>query len=352
MGTVKRRVVIVSHADADGHLIAEQTRRNLELIPSFNVSTVVDPIRTKDHRIWTELEGIKEIDDADFVFFVDLMFAPASFAAEAQGLVDYVEARREKRFFLLDHHPLPLRRLDLAKNLRVMYRPEVFECAIGPRSGMMVVAALCEKQHASVADIKQPVHELLAVGMRRAAAPGGPLPGKKLLALLRSDRWNELAELARDDLAFHWLPRGRRPANVPVSKTLMKLSENAEQLLERKSTRVSVQSKRGVKAMAYDLDEADSVNVSRQRFEPSNDHRSRTNAPIQSKDLEAIVTLLEVAALSLTPDSDATFTYEELLKEAQELGGDDLTIEEADVKIVLEKASFLKKLPGKRLRLK
>src|SRR5260221_9410954 len=151
---MRRRVLVVGHADADGHLIAEQVRRNLALIEGFDVKAVVDPARTKDHKSWMKLDAISEIAEADLVFFVDLMFAPASFAEEASALVDFVTARPKKHFFLIDHHPLPLRRLGMADNLRVIYRPDVFECAVGPRSGMMVVAALCEKQHAMVADMR------------------------------------------------------------------------------------------------------------------------------------------------------------------------------------------------------
>jgi single-stranded DNA-specific DHH superfamily exonuclease len=141
---MKQSVLVVGHADADGHLITEQVRRNLARIDRFNVETVVDPVRTKDHKAWTKLDDITEIEDADIVFFVDLMFAPSTFDEEARSLVEFVNDRREKQFFLIDHHPLPLRRLAAADNLRVLYRPDVFECAVGPRSGMMVVAALCE----------------------------------------------------------------------------------------------------------------------------------------------------------------------------------------------------------------
>ena len=78
------------------------------------------------------------------MFFVDLMFAPATYAAEAKALTEFAQSKPRKKFFLVDHHPLPLYRLEAADNLRVVYRSDVAECAIGPRTGMMVVAALCE----------------------------------------------------------------------------------------------------------------------------------------------------------------------------------------------------------------
>ena len=60
---------------------------------------------------------------------------------EAKALARFVGARPEKQFFLIDHHPLPLHRLQATQNLHMSYRPDVCECAIGPRSGLMVVAA-------------------------------------------------------------------------------------------------------------------------------------------------------------------------------------------------------------------
>lgn len=354
MRTVRRDVLVVSHADADGHLIAEQTRRNLTLIPTFNVTTVIDPERTKDHNVWKKLEEIRAINAADIVFFVDLMFGPTTFAAEASALVDFVQARPAKRFFLVDHHPLPLSRLDSAENLRVTYRPEVFECAIGPRSGIMVVAALCEKQKASVSRIKRPLHELLALGMKRAAARGGPLPGEKLLALLRSDLWEGLAQLGQDDPSYHRLPRGRRPSTEPQSDTLRTLNETASELLADggESALNVMQLQSGRTDMTYDFEATDRFNVSGERFDfDAGQHIQFKNSRAHPTDLEAIVTLMEVAALSLTTEPDATFTYEELVREVRELGGEEVTIEERDIQIVLKKAGFLKKVAGElRLR--
>lgn len=351
---MNRRALIISHADADGHLIAEQVRRNLELIPSFNVQTIVDPIRTKDHKVWKKLDEFQEINDADFIFFVDLMFAPKTFSEEARALVNFVTSRPTQKFFLMDHHPLPLRRLQAARNLRVMYRPDVFECAIGPRSGMMIVAALCERQFSAVADIRCRHHDILAHGMRRAAAHGGPLPGNKLMALLRADSWTELAHLGRDAPEHHRLPRGRRPMNQPLSKALNDLNETAESLLASVSnhSRRMTQPQPRRTAMAYDTDALKEFEIGQERIQYDAGRRLRMrNYRAHSKDLEAIVTLMEVAALSLTAEPDATFAFEDLVREIRDLSGDEITIDERDVKIVLEKATFLERVgPEFRLR--
>lgn len=339
-----RRVLIISHADADGHLIAEQTRRNLDLIPSFSVDVFVDPVATKDHNFWNKIDDFEFIKSYDYIFFVDIMFAPNSFRAEAEKLVSFVSILPEKRFFLIDHHPLPYYRLRLATNLRAHYRPDVFDCAIGPRSGMMVVAAICEKQSARVAEVTEPAHKRLAVGMRRAAAPGGPLPGNKLLALLRAGAWQSLDQIGREELRYHRLPRGRRSAKSLPSKALNDADAAAAELLARHQLAQLEHNVSGESAMPYDSDTSTNLDVGHDRYvqlEPS--RVSRRNSKFASSDLEAILTLLEVAALSLTEEPGATFSLSDLIQEAQKLGGDEISIRERDIKIVLGKTGFLRK---------
>lgn len=70
------------------------------------------------------------------------------------------------------------------------------------------------------------------------------------------------------------------------------------------------------------------------------------NAPSSPKDLGAIATLLEVAALSLTTELGKIITIDDLIREAQEIGGKDAKFDENDVKIVLHKVGFLKKVAG------
>ena len=71
-----------------------------------------------------------------------------------------------------------------------------------------------------------------------------------------------------------------------------------------------------------------------------------------SRDLEAIVMLLELAAIYLTTGPEATFTKEELIERARAIGGEEINLDEADVKIVLRKTGFLKKAGAGRLRMK
>jgi hypothetical protein len=327
------QVLIVGHADADGHLIAEQVRRNLASVKSFDVKVVIDPMRTQGHRAWLHLNQLPEINDAEYVFFVDLMFAPDSYAEEADALTRFVSSRPEKRFFLIDHHPLPLARLEKAKNLRVCYRPDVCECAIGPRTGMMVVAALCERKNEEVAEIKTPMHDALCVSMRRAAAVGGPLSGSKLLTLLGANMWDIILRLNDDDPRFHRLPRGSRSPDAPRSNTLSELDIRATALMNQAGN-----AGRNV-AMAQNAD----IENEELTYEGETRVLRRKN-DTSPKDLEVIVTLLEVAALSLTPKAGSKFSLDQLMNEAQVLTGNDVKLDEKDVKTVLGKARFVKKV--------
>ena len=105
-------------------------------------------------------------------------------------------------------------------------------------------------------------------------------------------------------------------------------------------------------AMAYDFEPMNVSNVDRQQSDPDSSLGfGLQNYRPHSQDLEAIVTLLEVAALSLTTEPEATFTIEDLVDEARDLGGEEVPIQERDLKIVLGKATFLKKV-GRAYRLR
>jgi len=333
---MNRHVLVVSHADADGHVIAEQTRRNLCAL-GFDVTTVIDPERTKDHKTWLHLDRIPEIEASDLVCFVDLMFAPGTFSEEADALVRFAKARPSKKFFIFDHHPLPLRRLGAAENLRGTYFQDVLDCTVGPTSAMMIIAALCESQPTRATKEKTTADAAIARGVKRAAAVGGPitLAGEKLSALLRFDRWKDLQALGNEDASKHQMPRGRRRANERPSKMLKQLDSLATDLI----TSAEQRPKTTGNAMAYD-------------FETATDRKPPvvTKHVPQRRDLEAIVTILQLAAIDLTPTTGAQFTVAQLLERARDLGGD-VDIDEDDIMIVLGKAGFLKK-SGKKLVLK
>jgi hypothetical protein len=342
-----RRVLVVGHADGDGHLIAEQVRRNLSLLPKSQVSVVVDPRRTQGHQAWLHLDRIPELEAADVVFFVDLMFSPFAFDEESDALIEYASSRPQVRFYVIDHHPLPLARLLSVPNIRTAYRPDVYECAVGPRSGMMVLAAICERQKEGVADVRKPHHDVLARGVRRAAAPGGSLAGGPLMELLKADRWDVIYALGEDDDVYHRLVRGRRVSNSPKSKVFAAAelaAENAHASFINKEMPLSTARIGRIDSMPYD------VGIERIVHE-SPDSSQLKNEPVASKDLEALVTLLEVAALSLSDSPNSTFSRDELIQEARLMAGPDFEIDDRDAKIVLEKATFVRGSVGElRLR--
>jgi hypothetical protein len=93
--------------------------------------------------------------------------------------------------------------------------------------------------------------------------------------------------------------------------------------------------------MAYDFDGVEAW------------QRPTVSAPmLDQRDLEGIVTLLQLAAIFLTPMPESTFTAKQLIEQAKELGGDEFSILEKDAEIVLKHSSFLKKLPRGLFRLK
>jgi hypothetical protein len=62
----------------------------------------------------------------------------------------------------------------------------------------------------------------------------------------------------------------------------------------------------------------------------------RVDTPAQHpKDLEAIVTLLELAAIFLTPKPGTMFTFDALIEQAHEISGPDCLIDPRDARIVL-----------------
>lgn len=332
------KFLVVGHSDADGHVIAEQTRRNLSHISNNQVDLFVDAQLTSGHRAWKTVDQINQVSDADVIVFVDMMFSPIGFAEESSALVQLAKRNSEKTFIVIDHHPLPTSRLSEADNIRCVYRPHVVECTIGPRSDLMVLAAMDEKQDHLVEHRIKDYYPVLVQGLKRAAARGGPLQGKLLGLLIRHDMWDTLFELGADDKAYHRIVRGNRPKSDALSEAYtnaVSLAEHLAKLNVNVDNSQSGDTKGKRQKMAFDarqerfiVDSAPSI--------------AGSNSPNETRDLEAIVTLLELAAITLTETPSSTFTKNELLVCARDYAGPEIDIRDSDVDIVLEKASFLK----------
>ena len=73
------------------------------------------------------------------------------------------------------------------------------------------------------------------------------------------------------------------------------------------------------------------------------------SSPVQtadSRDLETLVILLEMAALSLWTLESDTFTREALVNRAREYAGPGLVLRDIDLDLVIDSAGFLKKVRG------
>jgi len=213
-----RTVLIVGHADADGHLAAEQSRRNGLAAGAKTCDVFIHPTYTAGHRMWqTHLDKIP-LDGSDVVIFVDLMFRRDDIAGSVGALIDLVRSLPESTFMVIDHHPvggLPA----LPENLSILLTPAVYTCCFGPPSHLMVVASICDNDEAPVAAMIDQTARQRALGMTRAAADRN-LVGAPLLRLLSGERWDLIERMAEEPAEIHRQVRGRRTAKQPASSAL------------------------------------------------------------------------------------------------------------------------------------
>lgn len=64
------------------------------------------------------------------------------------------------------------------------------------------------------------------------------------------------------------------------------------------------------------------------------------------RDLETIVSLVEIAAIGLTTVSKRTFTRDELLREVRECAGSDMVLHDIDFDLVMPGMRWLKRERG------
>lgn len=80
--------------------------------------------------------------------------------------------------------------------------------------------------------------------------------------------------------------------------------------------------------------------------------RQHRNTPTPKRDLEVLVTLLEIAALSLTDNPDSQFTKDELFKEVRGLAGGEYLVQSVDLETVIKGCSFLHKTGNGKMALR
>lgn len=221
--TKNRHVLIVGHADADGHLAAEQSRRNSLRSGASRCEVFVDVKRTANYRIWRNHLSEIPICSADTVVFVDLMFHPDDVVGSVNVLTELASENPEKQFIVIDHHPysgLPA----LSVNLSIWFTSAVYTCCFGPPSALMVVAAICDRDEEPVVAMIDETMRRRALGMERAVADR-TLAGNNLLRLLANDRWDLIEQLAKEPKDVHQRVRGRRHSRQPLSPGLERARE-------------------------------------------------------------------------------------------------------------------------------
>lgn len=216
---VPRNALVFAHSDADGHLAAEQTRRNL-LKAGYHVSDViVHPTLTRSYRFWEQHFQEADFGDNEHVFIVDIMLASRDQATTWGALLTRVRAERDRQFHIIDHHDVQLP-ASVPSNLHVTISKSVYECCYGTPSELMLLAAICDRDEEPVRHLLTERHRRLAVGIARAVSERNVLAGAPLLRLLRDECWGVFEQLAEEPAAFHRTFYGNRTAKEPLSPLL------------------------------------------------------------------------------------------------------------------------------------
>ena len=70
------------------------------------------------------------------------------------------------------------------------------------------------------------------------------------------------------------------------------------------------------------------------------------------RDLEVLVTLLEIAAIELTSAPRTVFTVDQLFRAVHQYDEPKCTVDDRDLRIILPYCSFLQRLPGRMFHLR
>lgn len=214
-----RRLLVVGHADGDGYLASEQSRRNALSCGATSCDIFIDPRITSGYRFWDRHLEEFDMGDADTVVFVDLMLNYKSPRDSFERICARATSDPDRHFIYIDHHPIS----DLPAapgNLEIRFSEIVYQCCLGDPSELMLIASICDRDEAPVRDHIEDLHRLRAVGVSRAAADRRGLAGAPLQQLLREDRWDILDALGQEDREFHRIVRGARSSKSPSSPSL------------------------------------------------------------------------------------------------------------------------------------
>ena len=207
--------IVFGHADADGHLAAEQTRDYL-VDRGITVTTLVSS-KTHNYRFWDKLPEF-DLSDYELVVFVDIAFRFRDPSESLARLLNVSDRQALKQFIVIDHHPLVLPQ-NPRRNVLLLEVSDPYECCLGvPDSDLMQVAALCDGSPTTVAPT--PLLRRRALGVKRAAADVGGVAGDGLLELIRERRWDFFEALADENHEMHRSARGIRRRSSQTSPLL------------------------------------------------------------------------------------------------------------------------------------
>ena len=210
--------VIFGHADADGHLAAEQTRRNLTKA-GVKIARVVVSNETSNYRFWTDSFTRTDFSDIGLVVAVDLAFSFKNPASSWRAILATARRYPQTDFIVIDHHPLPsLSSCPVNVVLRSVNR--VYDCCLGqPSQELMAIASICDGGVVVSLPRLRTTHLKRAVGLKRAVADGR-FTGERILSLLRRRQWQFFEALADEPAESHRTVRGRRTARSLTSPLL------------------------------------------------------------------------------------------------------------------------------------
>ena len=216
--------IVFGHADADGHLAAEQTRNNLE-IAGVRVTKLVVGAETWNYNFWERSFLRQNFDEYKLVVAVDIAFNFRDPQKSLTAVLETVDCHPSTQFIIIDHHPLKLPETP-RENLWMIEVNSPYRCCIGrPSDELMVLAALCDQSGNSRETKVSTNLRLRATGIRRAAADVHGVAGSGLLRLLRNRRWDFFDALGQEPSEYHQTARGRRRRSSPNSPLLDKLNE-------------------------------------------------------------------------------------------------------------------------------
>ena len=215
-----RHVLVIGHADGDGYLAAEQSRRNVLRAGAASCEVLVDPRVTPGYRFWERWLARLDFTGIEVAIFVDLMLNYREPTESIELIRQQADKNPNLQFLVVDHHKYEVVIPAEPQNLQFRFTDKVYECCFGEPSDLMIVASICDRDEGPVSDMINDAHRRRASGVSRAAADRRGLAGTALITLLKEDRWDILEALGQEDRQFHRTVRGIRPASTPVSPAL------------------------------------------------------------------------------------------------------------------------------------